>query len=83
MEDVDQYSAQALREILSLSADPGMLQRRGDVLVYKGIAISRAAIVVRGRVLECGRVIRGVGRVEDVIAAAWYLAERLGAREAE
>ena len=80
MEDVDQYSAQALREILSLSADPGMLQRRGDVLVYKGVIIGRAAVVVRGRVYGHGDVIRGVGRVEDVISAAWLLAEKLGAR---
>jgi len=83
MESVDQYSAQARREILSLSADPSMLQKRGNLLVYKGIAISRAAIVARGKVFKCGSVIRGVGRAEDVIAAAWYLAERLGARETE
>jgi len=76
MKIVDPYSAMALREILSFNVDLHLMQRLEGVLIYKGIIIGRLAIMINGIVFNHADVIKGVGRVEDVIRAAWSIVER-------
>jgi len=77
MKIVDPFSASALREILSLNVDPHLMQRREDTLIYKGIIIGRLAIMIDGVVFNHTDIIKGIGRVEDIIRAAWSVAEKI------
>jgi len=76
MKIVDPYSAMVLREILDFNVDLHLMQRREGVLIYKGIIIGRLAIMINGIVFNHADVIKGVGRVEDIIRAAWSVVER-------
>jgi len=77
MKIVDPYSAVVLREILSLNVDLRLVQKRGNVLLYKGIIIGRHAIMIDGMVFNKKVHIKDVGKVEDVIRAAWSIVERV------
>jgi len=77
MKIVDPYSRMALIELLNGNIELSSLQKRGDVLVYKGIVIGRLSIMIEGTVFEYWDTIKGVGKVEDVIRAAWFYAEKI------
>jgi len=77
MKIIDPYSRAALVEILSGNIEPSLLQKHGDALLYKGIVIGKLAIMIEGIVFNHTDVIKGVGKVEDVIRAAWFYAEKI------
>jgi len=83
MKIVDPYHKTILSEILSLNVDPHLIQKRGDVLFYKGITIGKQAVMIDGMVFDKKVRIKDVGEVEDIIRAAWSIAEKIFQQQSE
>jgi len=76
MKWVDPYTKSMLRKILNGEI---VLERQDDVLVCRecDIVVGRNAIMIYGMPVSKNDVIPDVGKVENIIQAAWLFHERI------